>query len=192
MTAFSFQAIKTLTTGDGGALTVPDEWLSRAKDMRWFGISREAEVDFRGELDITEWGFKAHMNDIAASIGLANLDVASVNLGAQVANRIIYDAALSVLFGRTHKPSYGDGAWWLYTTLLPDAKERDRFVGYMKQRGVAVSRVHWRNDRLTIFKPYQKVLPGVDSFSDRMVCLPTHTGVNALEVAGHANSFFDA
>src|SRR5258705_572864 len=74
ITCWSFQAIKFLTTGDGGALACPSDQLGRAKLLRWYGLDRESSENFRGDQDIKEIGYKYHMNDIAASIGLANLD----------------------------------------------------------------------------------------------------------------------
>ena len=48
---------------------------NRAKLLRWYGIDRDHrnKGDFRMEHDISEWGYKDHMNDIAATIGLYNL-----------------------------------------------------------------------------------------------------------------------
>jgi len=71
--AFSFQAIKHLTTGDGGALIVPAVERDRARLLRWYGLDRESSASFRCDQRITEAGYKYHLNDIAASIGLANL-----------------------------------------------------------------------------------------------------------------------
>ena len=60
---FSFQAIKHMTTVDGGCLVIPHQKLyNRAKLLRWYGIDRETNSkDFRCEEDIKEWGFKFHI-----------------------------------------------------------------------------------------------------------------------------------
>ena len=77
-TAFSFQAIKHLTTGDGGALCcLKDKDSEKAKRIRWFGIDREnSEPSNLGEreFDIDEVGYKYHMNDLAAALGQGNLE----------------------------------------------------------------------------------------------------------------------
>mgnify|MGYP000371139010 CR=1 FL=1 len=72
---FSFQAIKHLTTVDGGLLVCPNQKLyDRGKLIRWYGIDRNSNrKDFRCEADIKEWGFKFHMNDVCATIGIENL-----------------------------------------------------------------------------------------------------------------------
>ena len=77
--AFSFQAIKHLTSGDGGCVAFPKEdQLKRFKLLRWYGIDRDDNrKDFRCESDIAEYGFKMHMNDINATIGIENLPLAT-------------------------------------------------------------------------------------------------------------------
>ena len=71
----SLQAIKHITSVDGGILYCPhDELYERAKLLRWYGIDRnpKGRTDFRCEADIEEWGFKFHMNDLCAAIGMEN------------------------------------------------------------------------------------------------------------------------
>jgi perosamine synthetase len=191
-TCFSFQAIKHLTTGDGGAVTTSRGDQRRARTLRWFGIDREAQTkEFRGEVDIEEWGYKFHMNDIAATIGLANLSIIDGILASHISNAMVYDGGLDKRFTRTTPDYEHIGAWWIYTLLLPDRGTRDRFKVYMNQNGVQVSQVHWRNDTLSVFKPYRRDdLPGVDEFSDRMICLPAYAGVNVREVIAIANDFW--
>nr|WP_203563888.1 aminotransferase class I/II-fold pyridoxal phosphate-dependent enzyme [Deefgea sp. CFH1-16] len=69
---FSFQAIKHMTTVDGGVLTFKDESLLRAaKKFRWFGLEKGIP---RTEIDITSVGYKYNMHNVAATIGLAQLE----------------------------------------------------------------------------------------------------------------------
>jgi perosamine synthetase len=74
---FSFQAIKAITTGDGGALVCREPAaLERARSLKWFGIDRDKRVvnDYNiADWDILEPGYKYQMNDIAATIGLSQL-----------------------------------------------------------------------------------------------------------------------
>lgn len=192
-TAFSFQAIKHLTTGDGGALTVPPYQVKRARDLRWFGIDRDTPgVEFRGALDITEAGWKFHMNDINAAIGLANLAHIRPVLNYHRENAVILNRFLNRKFARC-VPSYDHhSSWWMFTTLLPSHLERDEFQKWMAERGVTVSQVHWRNDKLSVFASFQRDLPATDDFTARMICLPTHPTAPAYKVLAAANEFFEA
>ena len=80
-TMFSFQAIKHITTGDGGMLIVKNkELIDKAERIRWFGIDRKAKQAGIWENDITEVGYKYQMTDIAAAIGLGSLKKFDNNL----------------------------------------------------------------------------------------------------------------
>ena len=69
LTMYSLQAIKHITSIDGGVLISPHKKLhDRGKLIRWYGIDRDGDrKDFRCEADIPEWGYKFHMNDVVCS-----------------------------------------------------------------------------------------------------------------------------
>ena len=74
-TVFSFQAIKHITSGDGGLLSIKDpELLEKAKRLRWFGIDRDAKQGGIWENDIYEVGYKYQMTDLGAAVALAGLN----------------------------------------------------------------------------------------------------------------------
>src|ERR1019366_7013191 len=74
-TMFSFQAIKHITTGDGGMLLFRDAALTdQGRRIRWFGIDRKAKQGGHWQNDIWEVGYKYQMTDIAAAMGLAALE----------------------------------------------------------------------------------------------------------------------
>lgn len=192
-TCFSFQAIKHLTTGDGGALACLDpEDLKRAKLLRWYGIDREAKgVDFRGSQDVEEWGYKFHMNDINATIGLANLNTVVESIVPYYSsNGLFYNYALHHDFVRTQPQRYKyiSSSW--VATFLISLGRRDEFRKWANEQGIQVSQVHWRNDMLTAFAPYATDLPGVDRFSEDMICLPSHWQVSVAEVAEQLDTFW--
>jgi dTDP-4-amino-4,6-dideoxygalactose transaminase len=71
---FSLQAIKSLTCGDGGLILSPNqEHYKLAKLLRWYGLDRESSASFRCSQNAKNFGFKFHMNDINAAIGISNL-----------------------------------------------------------------------------------------------------------------------
>ena len=72
---FSFQAIKHITTADGGMLCIKNKNLiKKAKRIRWFGIDREKKQKATWENDIFEIGYKYQMTDLGASVGLDGLN----------------------------------------------------------------------------------------------------------------------
>jgi dTDP-4-amino-4,6-dideoxygalactose transaminase len=180
-TAFSLQAIKHVTTVDGGILTTKDAGdYRRGKLLRWFGIDRDAEqADARVDVDIPEAGMKWHMNDVAATVGLVQLRYLDGVLAAHRANAAFYAERFGGLVGWAEPPVKAAGSWWLFTLLLDNGSQRQPFMAHMKAAGVQVSRVHARLDRLTCFREYAAgPLPGVDEFYDRMCCIPVHWGLS--------------
>jgi perosamine synthetase len=183
-TCFSLQAIKHVTTADGGILTTRDSTdYRRGKLLRWYGIDREAEqADARVDVDVPEWGYKFHMNDVAATIGLVQLRHLPKVLAAHRANAAWYGERLSSWLQIPVQHPKALGSWWLYTLLLDSGAQRARFMRHMKTAGVQVSRVHARLDKLTCFAPYRSgPLPGVDEFYERMCCIPVHWGLSDTE-----------
>lgn len=87
-TCFSFHAVKNLATGDGGMITVKDKIIAdRLKRLRWMGINKDTwgrledisedeNKSFRvygWHYEIEELGYKYHMNDINAALGIIQL-----------------------------------------------------------------------------------------------------------------------
>lgn len=164
---WSLQAIKHLTTGDGGFLLPPEDQYKRAKLLRWYGLDRESSADFRCAQSISEAGWKFQMNDIAASIGRANLKHLDWILERHKTNA----ARLTALIDhpKIELPNL-DGDFWLYTVLV--RSDRDSFMTHMKDHGIAVSQVHRRNDEHPCFARYKRPLPGVDAFASRQCSIP--------------------
>jgi dTDP-4-amino-4,6-dideoxygalactose transaminase len=170
---FSFQAIKHLTAGDGGLLVLPDETLyRRAKLLRWFGIDRENRADFRCESDIAEYGFKFHMNDINATIGIANLQIVDDVVKRHRENAAYYDEHLRDVPGirLLERSPDRSSSFWLYTMHV---ERRDDFVRKLTGAGIAVSRVHERNDIHSCVREYAAMLPNLDRVIRTMICIPT-------------------
>ena len=175
--AFSFQAIKHLTTGDGGCIVLPSEMLyERAKLLRWYGITRESILtsnpDTRMEQDIGEWGYKFHMNDINATIGLSNLPCVPANLEHARKIAQYYTREFRMIPGLIlPKPPNGSvSAYWLYTIQIMN---KHQFILYMQNRGIAVSQVHKRNDKHSCVSQYKSdSLSNMDFLDTCMVCIP--------------------
>lgn len=183
ITSFSFQAIKHLTSVDGGCVNFNyEEDVERAKLLRWYGIDREENrKDFRCESDILNVGFKFHMNDVNAYIGRMNFEPVTKNLlKIHKNNGDFYNTNLKNVKD-VELMSYSsewDVPFWIYTIKV---KNRDSFMEHMKSRNIIVSRVHERNDKHTATRSYQTDLPLLESFIDEMVCIPVGWWVGESE-----------
>jgi perosamine synthetase len=184
-TAFSFQAIKHLTTGDGGALCCLDaEDCYQAMRRRWFDIDREnAKVGLLGEreYDAASVGYKCHLNDLAAAVGLGNLEDFPSNLkrrreiAARYSNELRNVPGLRLLDHKDDRKS----AYWLFTILV---KRRHDFIKKLKERGVPASVVHLRIDDNTVFGGITQGLSNQEKFNEDQVAIPIHEALTDDDV----------
>lgn len=168
-TIFSLQAIKHMTTVDGGFLSFnkPDQ-IARARRMRWFGLDKGKS---RLENDIVETGYKYAMNNVNATIGLVQMKHLESVVGKYIDNGKFFDQNLKNIDGleliKYHdntEPSY-----WLYTAKV---ERRDDFIKHMEANGISASPLHYRNDLHSLFKESKRDLPGLDIFYSKMVHIP--------------------
>lgn len=182
---FSFQAIKQLTTGDGGMLVCRDsEAYQQAYRQRWFGIDRRNRVPSelgQPEWDITEVGYKYHMNDIVAAMGLAQMEF----LEEELARRRMLNARYRSEFGKIrgldliHEKTDRIGSCWLFTALV---ERRLDFVRAMKGRGIEAAVWHRRIDRNSLFGGLRSDLPNQADFDERQVSIPMRATLVDSEV----------
>lgn len=191
-TAFSFQAIKHLTTGDGGALCCLDPAdATTARRMRWFGIDRETHLpDALGErvysLDTPPEGgspgFKYHLNDLAAAVGLGNLDTFPGRLARRRTIHDRYRAELAGVPGVRLLAAPGDrvSACWLFTMRV---QNRDRFIARLASHKIPCSIVHRRIDTHPAFGGRRSDLPGQDLFDREQINIPLHEALTDDDAA---------
>ncbi len=185
-TAFSFQAIKHVTTGDGGALCcLRDDDHEKCRAMRWFGIDRErSEVSFLGErdYDVRHIGYKYHMNDLGAAVGLGNLEEFPQHLARRREIGARYREELGKVPGVTLLAYREEclSAYWLFTILV---EERERFVRKLAANGIPASVVHQRIDRNGVFGGLTPGLAGQESFERSQISIPIHSGLDDEDVS---------
>ena len=169
---FSFQAIKHFTTGDGGMLILPGEYeYKKAKLLRWYGIDREGDrKDFRCEEPIKDWGYKFHMNDINAAIGIENLKIVSDNIRRHIDNALYYSEQFPSALCSLGTFDYNEGSsYWIYSVMV---SKRDDFQRAMKRRGVMTSQVHERNDLHPCVAKYRTELPNLEKVIGKLSSIP--------------------
>lgn len=168
-TCYSFQAIKQLTTVDGGAITFSNpEEVDIGKRLRWFGLDKTIP---RLENDIKQAGYKYGMNNVTAVIGKVQLENIKPILNKYIENGKYFDENLKNVEGVTLIPYYEDTepSYWLYTMKV---KNRDKFIKMMESIGVMASPLHHRSDTHSVFKDSKCSLPGLDEFYQEFVHIP--------------------
>jgi perosamine synthetase len=184
-TSFSFQAIKHLTTGDGGALCCKNEQdANLVKRMRWFDIDREnTKTGFLGErvYDAVNIGYKYHMNDIAATLGIENLKFIDNRLERVRNIAKIYEAELkNIPYIKLMK--YKEdclSSYWLFPILVDN---RDKFINHMRKNEIPVSVVHQGIDDNTLFGGMRNDLPNQRIFDAQQIHIPIHDALTDEQV----------
>ena len=195
ITCFSFQAIKLLTTGDGGCLTFGQngsgnskflqKLYKRAKLLRWYGIDREKRspekesksLDFRLEADVPEAGFKMHMNDINATIGLANIVDVPKLISMNRKNAELFKQKLPKEiqlqchsnWGESTRRNTRKSSYWLFSIAVENKTD---FMQKLKEKGIMTSQVHKRNDSHSCVAEFKEPLPNLDELEKKLVCIP--------------------
>lgn len=168
-TIFSLQAIKHMTTVDGGFLTVKNEDnYNRGRLLRWFGLDKKMP---RLQNDIKFPGYKYHMNNVNATIGLVQMKFLQDIIGKYISNGKFFDSALENISGvqlLDYNPNT-DPSYWLYTMKVDD---RDNFIKMMADNNITASELHLRNDRHSLFRESETELPVFDDFYKKMVHIP--------------------
>lgn len=181
-TIFSFQAIKLLTTGDGGMLVMQNtDQLSKAQKLRWFGIDRTDKQKGVWENDIVDIGYKYQMTDIGAALGLAGLEEFLQTLHYRQSLYQRYVDHLSSCSDITIVNDFStkkEHAAWLFTVLV---KNRINCQSKLRAARVESGQTHYRNDRYSIFQ-CNDVFPNMDAVDDDYLVLPLHTHMTLQEV----------
>jgi len=176
-TCNSFQAIKHITTIDGGMITCPNIGEARdAKLLRWFGIDRDKKIANNWQaytkrqmtFDIELPGTKRHMNDVSAAMGLVglryydNVIKHSKELFELYKKNLEYVDGITVIDGK-------ENVYWLLTVLV---KRRDDFAKVMFEADIDTNIVQVRNDIYKIFGGERTDLPIMNKIEFEYLSLP--------------------
>ena len=153
--AFSFYATKTITTGEGGMLVTDDDAIAeRARIMSLHGISRDAWNRYAANgswyYEIEDAGYKYNMTDIAAALGIVQLDRAEELLAARRSIATAYAVAFGAsaaadLLELPEDAVDGSHAWHLYIVRLALdrlALDRAAVIAALREEGIGAS-VHF-------------------------------------------------
>lgn len=180
---YSFQAIKHISTCDGGMLVLNDaKTFKRAKLLRWFGIDRDlkAKKNFQAwkhrqmTFDITEPGFKMQPTDIDACFGLASLPyLPSIINHRRNLVREYFKLLPQEVVG------FAGGSYWLMGIYAP---QRDELAAFLLTQGIDNNLVHLRNDIFKVFGGKRLDLPNMNRLEKEYLYLPLNHKVEIKDV----------
>tara|TARA_A100001015_G_C15007898_1_gene721634 strand:+ start:125 stop:1288 length:1164 start_codon:yes stop_codon:yes gene_type:complete len=177
-TIYSFQAIKHITSGDGGALVVKNKSLEKiGKRLRWFGIDRPKKQGGTWENDIKEIGYKYQLTDLGACLLLDSMK--EYKLIKSHRNSIYKTYIKNIIQNEKIKcvqavDKNAKEVMWLFTII---SCYKDIIQKKLRQKNIETNQVHFRNDKYSIFKKFSKnkTFVNMDKLQDKYLVLPMHT-----------------
>ena len=172
---FSFFGNKIITTGEGGMVTTNDGEL--AARLRLF---RGQGMDPRRRYWFSVVGYNYRMTNIAAAIGLAQLERVDLHLAKRKLIAEGYNRRLTRYSDRFLLPTaeaWADHAYWMYTIILRESLmvDRDKVMRDLDEAGIETRPVFWP---MHVLPPYRdttgEAFPRAEFCSSRGISLPTH------------------
>lgn len=204
MACFSFHPVKTVTTGEGGAVTTNDERIaSKLRRSRDHGITREAagftqsDMAVAADGSVNVWyyelgglGLNYRLSDINCALGLSQLKKLPSFLAARRALVALYDRALQPLAPVVLPPARQDlcdPGWHLYSVRIAFeglAIDRNALMKALRQAGIGTQVHYIPVHRQPYYARHEThtVLPGADAYYSSTLSLPLHPGVTPADV----------
>jgi len=193
VSCFSFEEKKLLTTGDGGMICSNDpELLKDVKAMRWVGIDKDNWKTAQSYTDMNKdayhWfyelsvlGWKYNMNDLAASIGLAQLQrLPMMNKRRSEIIRRYMDNIVNLVIIAPLLPFEPEK--YVYQMFGVRTDRKDDLIIYLKSKGVATGCHYTPLTMQPLFKPYASPCPVIEREYFKMITLPLHAELSDKEV----------
>lgn len=190
VSCFSFDGIKNITSGEGGCIVTQDKKiLDRVNDLRLLGVMGDSSRRFSGErqwaLEVKEQGWRYHMSDIMAAIGIEQLKKFN-KLKEKRQALAKYYASLLINMGdkitfAAH--DYDDVVPHIFVVRIKGMQNRENIRDKLKERGIQTGIHYYPNHRLEYFKGFLRFeLPVTDKVYDELLTLPLHPDISFEDV----------
>jgi dTDP-4-amino-4,6-dideoxygalactose transaminase len=186
---FSFDGIKNITSGEGGCLVTDDEEiLQKVRDARLLGVEQDTEKRFSGgrswEFDVTAQGWRYHMSNIMAVIGLEQLKRFSEFAANRQEIAKQYDKLISAHSSiQPLSRDYNTVVPHIYVVRLNGMKGRKEIQQNMLEKGIQVGYHYQPNHWLNFYKDDKALqLPNTESVFPELMSLPLHLDLSVDDV----------
>ena len=179
-TCFSFDPIKNLTCGEGGAVVVSDAAVAEElRRRRILGIDKDTWHRYRNErswfYEVVSPGYRYHMSNINAAIGLAQLP--KLDRFLQRKREVVQrynDAFTGLDFVRTLTWNVPASAPFTYIIRVLDG-QRDRAIAELAKRAVGTGIHYIPNHTQPFFRQYARgPLPTTERLGEEILTLPLY------------------
>ena len=190
---YSFEEKKLMTTGDGGMIVSNNpDLLKDIKAYRWVGIDKDnwktAQSYTHANKDAMHWfyeinllGYKYNMNDLAASIGLAQLKkLPNMNARRSEIIRMYLNGIKEVNGVQPLLPFEPEK--YVYQMFAIRSDNRDEMMIYLKSKGIATGCHYTPLTSQPLFKTFAKDCEYIESEANKFITLPLHADLTNEEV----------
>ncbi len=186
---FSFDGIKNITSGEGGCIVTDDlQVLQRVRDARLLGVEKDTEKRYTGqrswEFDVTEQGWRYHMSNIMAAIGLEQFKQLDAFAAVRRARARLYDE----LF-RSHphiQPlprDYERVVPHIYVVRVAGLRDRKALQAQLLEQGIQTGIHYQPNHWLSFYRDQDAApLPVTEAAYLELVTLPLHPELSEDDV----------
>lgn len=196
VTLFSFYANKNMTTGEGGMMTGPKEFIDRARVAALHGMSRNAWNRFQKggswKYDVEMPGYKYNLTDIASAIGLVQLERINELFERRMAIVNFYEKAFAgnkFVTPLKTRPGYQSSRhlYVIQLNLETLTIGRDEFMVQMNERNIGVSvhyiPIHMHSYYANKYGWKPESFPKAHRASERMLSLPMSSAMTTDQAA---------
>jgi perosamine synthetase len=179
---FSFFGNKIITTGEGGMVTTNDRAIdAEVRRLKNHGMDPQRKYWFETV------GFNYRLTNVAAAIGLAQMEKIDWHLEQRRQIASWYQESLSGIPGVSWQPElpWARHVWWLFTIQLDERIRLGRFdvMAAMKERGVEVRQIVYPNHVLPPYLGAGATCPVAEHVVERGLHLPTWAGLTREDVS---------
>ncbi len=185
---FSFDGIKNITSGEGGCIVTNDKKvLEKLRDIRLLGVQKDTDKRYKGkrswEFDVLDQGWRYHMSNIMAAIGIKQLERFSElsekrQAIAQYYDKLFHDIKTITTFNR----DYTKVVPHIYVILLNDPDIRSEIQQKLEDIGIQTGIHYYPNHKLSVYKSINFEISNVDAIFPRLLTLPLHPDLSFRDV----------
>ena len=188
ITCFSFDPIKSLTCGEGGAVVLADDKIAeKVRQKRILGIDKDTWHRYKNErswfYEVTMQGYRYHMSNINAAIGIAQLRKLDdfiekrKKIAGEYSKMLTGLEDISLL-----KWNLKETVPFIYIVRVLNNK-RDKLMNFLKEREIGGGVHYIANHIQPFFEKYTTNLPVTDRLWREILTLPLHCEMTDAEVA---------
>ncbi len=207
VTCFSFDGIKNITCGEGGAVVTRDVAVyNKVCDLRLLGVENDTEKRYKGQrsfdLEVSEQGWRYHLSNINAAIGRAQLARVESFIEKRQELFTLYSSLIDDRFAKPVALNITESVPHPYVVFLNDNGKssdemrelRNNLMDFLKEQGIETGLHYKPNHLLKYFaKEDAAPFPVAENLWEKMLTLPLHVNLSVddvKKVSENFNNFF--